>query len=258
MNPDVMRMRRERLTLEEYEDGEIDVVDRVRANQRTKYKPPGWDIKSFGENLNPLWRYLQKQVGRPWNQIFSEICENMDRRSAVGGHIFQHLFDFVVRAEEVVFIDGKPHRPDWSGESVPITYSSKIGEWSCFYVDPKTGILKRGMKRKETTYERETRLVQEDRKDRLRKIGDVWMSRHPTTDLWYVLDCREQQYVTETTIKEGWRFSPDGLYVRTKYTHTEKTPVFEEAPIPKGLFVPKGLAVTSCRSANKKDLKKVR
>jgi hypothetical protein len=30
--------------------------------------------KHLNENLQPLWRYLERQVGRPWNKVYSEIC----------------------------------------------------------------------------------------------------------------------------------------------------------------------------------------
>jgi hypothetical protein len=51
--------------------------------------------KWLNENLAPLRRYLMKQVGRPWDKVYSEICSTIDTRSAVGLHVLQHLEDFV-------------------------------------------------------------------------------------------------------------------------------------------------------------------
>ena len=33
----------------------------------------GWNAKEFSDLLGPLRRYLRKQVGRPWNKVWSEI-----------------------------------------------------------------------------------------------------------------------------------------------------------------------------------------
>jgi hypothetical protein len=39
--------------------------------------------KALNENLAPLRRYLLKQIGRPWNKVFSEICQNLRVDSVV-------------------------------------------------------------------------------------------------------------------------------------------------------------------------------
>jgi hypothetical protein len=39
--------------------------------------------KYLNEHLGPLRRYLDKQVGRPWDKVFSEICAHIDRSNAV-------------------------------------------------------------------------------------------------------------------------------------------------------------------------------
>jgi hypothetical protein len=53
------------------------------------------DRKSLNENLAPLRRYLRSQVGRPWDKVYSEICQHMNRDSAVQLHIWQHLMRYV-------------------------------------------------------------------------------------------------------------------------------------------------------------------
>lgn len=104
--------------------------DSLPRNSSMKPKSRRWDErKQFNEYLKPLVRFLKKNCGRPWNKVYSEICENMDRRGIVQDHIFQHLFDFVER--NPVFKDGKPHRTGYGGLS-PL-YKS---DWT-FYVDEK-------------------------------------------------------------------------------------------------------------------------
>src|SRR3954454_22265305 len=52
-----------------------------------------WDAwgggrKSLNENLAPLRRYLRSNLGRPWNDVFSEISERISMNSAVQLHIW--------------------------------------------------------------------------------------------------------------------------------------------------------------------------
>lgn len=57
------------------------------------YKTVRIERKSLNENLNPLWRFLKKNCGRPWSEVYSEMREVCDARSAIGYHIFQHALD---------------------------------------------------------------------------------------------------------------------------------------------------------------------
>src|SRR5262249_60160409 len=50
--------------------------------------------KTLNEHLGPLRRYLDKQVGRPWDKVFSEICAHIDPSSAVQDHVRHHSEDY--------------------------------------------------------------------------------------------------------------------------------------------------------------------
>ena len=63
--------------------------------------------KTFGEHLGPLYRYLDRQVHRPWNKVYSELCAGLDRRSVVQNHLFEHIGDHV--ALRTALIDGEVH-----------------------------------------------------------------------------------------------------------------------------------------------------
>lgn len=65
-----------------------------------------WDHKYLNENLNPLHRFLMKSVGRPWDDVYSELCEGVDRRRAIGFHVFQHVRQWI---SDVLFFDGEPY-----------------------------------------------------------------------------------------------------------------------------------------------------
>src|SRR5262249_40852920 len=58
---------------------------------------PHLDRKWFGEHLGPLRRWLRSQVGRPWNDVYSEACSVIKPDSVVRNHIKSHLLEFVQR-----------------------------------------------------------------------------------------------------------------------------------------------------------------
>lgn len=106
----------------------------------------GWNCKEFSDVLAPLRGALRKNVGRPWDKVYSEFCEVLDRRSLSGIHIFSHLVGFKNgRGGEVtvngLFIgeDGKVYEYPYGGHFFGKT--AKASEADDFYVHPKTGIL---------------------------------------------------------------------------------------------------------------------
>ena len=56
--------------------------------------------KELNENLAPLYRFVQSQVGRPWNKIYSEIREFTNSNNTVQQHVLDHLFKEIVNVNE--------------------------------------------------------------------------------------------------------------------------------------------------------------
>ena len=56
-------------------------------------RPYRTDSKSLNEHLGPLRRFLRKQVGRPWNKVYSEICEGLRAGHPLHDHVRRHLFE---------------------------------------------------------------------------------------------------------------------------------------------------------------------
>jgi hypothetical protein len=56
---------------------------------------PHRERKGLNENLSPLRRYLRSQVGRPWDKVYADICENLRPESTVQQHVRDHIEDFV-------------------------------------------------------------------------------------------------------------------------------------------------------------------
>jgi hypothetical protein len=115
----------------------------------------GHDTKSLNEHLGPLGRYIESQVGRPWDKVFAEICAHIDRNSAVQDHVRDHVFDFVTT--DVILVDGVPHRKAGAGRH-PGGHGGPLeagGRWGGFYVCPVSGILKH-VKRRRPKYRPKT------------------------------------------------------------------------------------------------------
>jgi hypothetical protein len=138
------------------------IVERPRFGSRVHGKPKGYrrslqklledggpvregmkrrcrgGCKTLNEHLGPLRRYLDKQVGRPWDKVFSEICAHIDRNSAVQDHVRDHVEAYV--ATHVILIDGVPcnGEGDWS-------YGKPLDQFRYrpWYVCPRTGLLRR-------------------------------------------------------------------------------------------------------------------
>lgn len=49
------------------------------------------DSKDFTDNLEPLRRYLRKQVGRPWDAVYRDLSAVLDRRTMTGRHVWTHI-----------------------------------------------------------------------------------------------------------------------------------------------------------------------
>jgi len=95
-----------------------------------KRAPSARHGKCLNENLAPLRRYLQKQVGRPRDKVYSEISNTIDTRSAIGLHVIQHIEWDV--ATKTFLRDGVIYESD--------RYS--ISPVKGLYVHPVTGILR--------------------------------------------------------------------------------------------------------------------
>lgn len=108
----------------------------TRLSGRAKY--PKGRTKEFSDFLTPLERFLQSSVGKPWDKVYSELCQHLDRRKTTGRHVFQHLESYVSmncfydEAGEL-WIDYYWGRP----EPVSQLYRHK----HLYYVDPRTRLL---------------------------------------------------------------------------------------------------------------------
>jgi hypothetical protein len=94
------------------------------------------DRKGFNETLAPLRRYLERQIGRPWGKVYSEITTHLRADNTVQQHVRDHLRDFVAVKPRRQYGSYFTH-PDGQRERFSRLWHQPL------YVDEKDGILKR-------------------------------------------------------------------------------------------------------------------
>jgi len=133
------------------------VIERPRhgrswAESRPRPKPPFEDSprfesikarytrrKWFSDLLGPLKRWLQSQVGRPWNEAYSEACKVIKPDSPIRAHVKTHLLAFVER--NTFMHEGKVCVLDTGYLGKPVPVSANCRYRSLFFVHPDTGLL---------------------------------------------------------------------------------------------------------------------
>lgn len=140
--------------------------------------------KGLNENLAPLKRYLESQVGRPWNKVYADISANLRPSSTVQQHVRDHVEDFV--AFRTRMKDG-----------VVMTSSARMGgerplteDYRKFFVHPRTGILKHNPHWRVWRRRFETARAAKaaERAKRMREIND-WTQLHLLNDgAWWIVE----------------------------------------------------------------------
>jgi hypothetical protein len=93
------------------------------------------NAKGFADFLSPLRGAIRKNVGRPWDNVFSEFCDALDRRGLSGYHIWTHLM-WEVETNTFLGEDGEVY-----GQSVLPVFSGRFAKVEGFYVHPLTRLL---------------------------------------------------------------------------------------------------------------------
>lgn len=126
------------------------------------------DYKEFSDLLGPLRGYLRKQVGRPWDKVYSELSARLDKRSLTGIHIWDHIKSEV---EMHAFLgdDGKTvyRQPRYGIGLVPV-YG--------LYVHPRTRLLCHKPDRRFVGYKRRPAPNRRELNDGrvFEKIAGIW------------------------------------------------------------------------------------
>lgn len=111
------------------EDGRRRVLQNQARRGGMPYREricPVFKRTAFDDNLEPLTRFLQSNVGRKWDDVYSELSQKLDKSSVTGLHVFQHLWGFV--------------------DLHPLSPKRRWLTWAKFFVHPENGVLCDGKK----------------------------------------------------------------------------------------------------------------
>jgi hypothetical protein len=161
---------------------DCDLEDLPTREKMTLRYDQGEQRKELNENLNPLKRFLRKNVGRPWDKVYSEICERISPNSTVQQHILQHVWDFVEKNTYLGEDGGVWVRGMYGSSDMPIG-----GSWrgETLYVHPVDGLLKKAERRK-------WKMREPDPADKVRAEypGNDGKQFHRINGIWYTVDVR--------------------------------------------------------------------
>ena len=117
--------------------------------------------QDFSKNLAPLRRWLFSKVGQHWDDIYSELCQRIDKRTTTGQRFFSHLWDCV--EPDFGLIDG----------AIVSRYYSNVSRHP-FYIHPDTGILCAVKKPPREPAKKSDDCIVIDNYHEYRKLSDVW------------------------------------------------------------------------------------
>lgn len=123
---------------EGHDHGYDEQPKRAKISARGQY---GYEHKTFTDVLGPIKGFIRKNVGKPWNKIYSEICKVLDKRKVTHAHVIDHIYQWV--GLTVVYCsDGYWREPDnitcRLEDDGTLTY---FGSAPDYFVHPRTGIL---------------------------------------------------------------------------------------------------------------------
>lgn len=121
---------------------ELDELPRGQGLHR-QARERGGD-KALNENLAPLYRFLEKSVGRPWDKVYSELRANIKPGNTVQEHVLSHVADKI--HVKVQLVEPTPHAPTGI-ECHHRRYGAFAVREGDLYVDPRDGIVKRAKNR---------------------------------------------------------------------------------------------------------------
>lgn len=125
------REAKQELHMADYEEDVLPIRESMKFRSRAGDSLKN-GRKSFNENLNPIHRWLRSQVGRKWDEVYSELCQRLNRNNVCQNHLLFHIEEDV---ETKTFV-----------ENGYIGVNSYFGPASIgpntFYVHPLDGTLR--------------------------------------------------------------------------------------------------------------------
>lgn len=187
-------------------DGWDGDYDQPKRHSGSKGRTYGWEGKEFSDVLGPLKKWLDKQVGRPWNKLYSEISEVLDKRKVTHKHVLDHLYRWVALTA-FYGVDGVWHDRSGSSWYVPE-----------YYVNPRTGLL---CKNKVETKAQRMAKWKKRQEEEKKNLKDLFLDdKHCTKvgGIWYWVEYREASFREQQEYSRGGNngvfYSPDRKWMR--------------------------------------------
>lgn len=193
--------------------------------------------KSFRDKLNPMYRWLNAQVGRPWSEVRSEVFQKFDTRTTAGRHItFDHLLREVVDTSS-----GFDNHGFMANPSIELLKERK-GYWivSDYYVDQE-GVLRKPSIDRKAWRNRKGYLYQVI-SDEEYKVAEKWLNNRmiieqggkyywalPTEDIWMA--------TWFEPFKAYDRYTPHQLVYYVRMTGNHKEIHSKPDPLYRGRFI---------------------
>ena len=215
----------------------------LRASAREP-KGAARKTKTLNENLSPLRRYLESNVGRPWNKVYSELSEHLKVTSAVQQHVREHVEDFVavktrMRSGEV-FVTMR-----W-GRDVALRESHQR-----LYVHPRTGLLRKNEYWRNWSAKRKAEAKRRDaeRALRMRELSST-VQLHLFNEVWWE--------ITLASVKTRRRKNAAGRMISLQEPFTDVVIRARLSPLsPEELYARPGVYAASKRQLPKAELKRL-
>lgn len=134
-----------------------------------RYRQYGADAKQFTDNLGPLLRYLAAQVGRRWDDVYSEIRNTLPKGNAAIDHVMTHVM-------QAVAVDTVQIGPDYDCKIYDLKDPNKWNNGEVtegLYVDSK-GILRYKEKIEKLYPPKEIKKIIFNDQLRFEKIDGIW------------------------------------------------------------------------------------
>lgn len=148
------------------QEGDYDIPQKQSSS---RYRVHGYNAKEFTDVLGPLYRYLDKQVGRPWNKVYSELCAFLDKRKVTHAHVFTHI-DSYVEKDVYKGTDGLWHSRPYGG----IIGDSYGRAGSGLYVNPKSGLICRQMVKAKERKKDDIDEIKIDDRNKYCRLEGIW------------------------------------------------------------------------------------
>jgi len=193
------------------EDGEFSDERYLPSQHEGMKKPHGYETKGLSDFLSPIKGFLAKSCGRPWDDVYSEICAHVKLDSVTQRHVRDHVDSYVAVN---TFIE-KETRKVWVSDNGRRLFSRGKGTeypvegsaWD-FYVHPRTGRLHKNTAPRFRFHRRPepvTKVVVDDMTE-LHQIDGIWyridfapFPAHPRGFKW----CFDKEALHRTLLRDG-------------------------------------------------------